>query len=72
MFGEAILEYLPADFKVQKAGDYVICTHSQKEIPLSELKYWSVEYQEAYIDCEASYLRTCLHKAQQENKTEEN
>ena len=36
------------------AGDHVICAVTRQQIPLAELKYWSVERQEAYISAEAS------------------
>ena len=31
------------------------CAVTGMPIPLDDLKYWSVDRQEAYIDCEASY-----------------
>jgi len=35
-------------------GDHVVCAVTGARIPLHELKYWSVERQEPYIDAEAS------------------
>ena len=54
---EAVVEYGDGSFNVIKHGTYVICSVSKKRIPLSELKYWSVERQEAYLDAETSFIR---------------
>jgi hypothetical protein len=35
-------------------GDHVICAVTGARIPLHELRYWSVDRQEAYVDAEAS------------------
>jgi hypothetical protein len=35
-------------------GDHVVCAVTGEWIPLHELKYWSVERQEAYVDAQAS------------------
>ena len=35
-------------------GDHVVCAVTRQPIPLAELKYWSVERQEAYATAEAS------------------
>jgi hypothetical protein len=35
-------------------GDHVVCAVTGAPIPLHELKYWSVERQEPYVDAEAS------------------
>lgn len=55
--GEARLRYLDADIEVIAPGDYVICAVTGRKIPLSALRYWSVERQEAYIDAEAAHSR---------------
>ena len=54
---EAVVEYGDGSFNVIKHGTYVICPVSKKRIPLSELKYWSVERQEPYLDAETSFIR---------------
>tara|TARA_Y100001936_G_scaffold244540_1_gene285081 strand:+ start:397 stop:600 length:204 start_codon:yes stop_codon:yes gene_type:complete len=54
---EAILEYGDGSFDVISHGTYVICSVTKKRIPLSELKYWSVERQEPYLDAETSFIR---------------
>jgi hypothetical protein len=35
-------------------GDHVICAVTGVQIPLHELRYWSVERQEPYADAETS------------------
>ncbi|WP_112663302.1 DUF2093 domain-containing protein [Microvirga flavescens] len=51
--GEAVVQYLDADFRVVKPGAFVRCAVTGQEIPLDELKYWSAERQEAYASPEA-------------------
>ena len=46
--GEAQVQYLDGDFRVISPGTYVRCAITDVRIPLDELKYWSVERQEAY------------------------
>jgi hypothetical protein len=46
--GEAKLQYLDGDFRVISPGTYVRCAVTDARIPLDELKYWSVDLQEAY------------------------
>lgn len=46
--GEARLRYLDGDFQVVTPGSFVRCAVTGAEIPLDELKYWSVDLQEAY------------------------
>jgi len=46
--GEAELKYLDGDFRVTSPGSYVLCAITGTHIPLEELKYWSVDRQEAY------------------------
>ena len=36
-------------FEIIDEGDYVSCAISGKEIPLQNLNYWSVDFQEAYF-----------------------
>tara|TARA_Y100001958_G_C20952336_1_gene354422 strand:- start:225 stop:422 length:198 start_codon:yes stop_codon:yes gene_type:complete len=45
----AKLKYKANSFEILRNGDHVICHVSKKKIPLSELKYWNVELQEAYF-----------------------
>jgi hypothetical protein len=55
--GEARLRYLDGDFQVVVPGAYVTCAVTGKRIPLSELRYWSVDRQEPYADVNASLKR---------------
>ena len=50
----ARLHYLPGTFRVLSNGDHVLCAVTGVRIPLHELRYWSVERQEPYVDAEAS------------------
>ena len=55
--GEAKIRYLDADFQVISPGSFVRCAVTGQPIPIDELKYWSVERQEAYVDVDASLKR---------------
>ena len=46
--GEAQVQYLDGDFRVVSPGTYVRCAVTDASIPLDELRYWSVDLQEAY------------------------
>ena len=50
----ARLHYLPGTYRVLVPGDHVICAVTRQPISLSELRYWSVERQEAYVSAAAS------------------
>ena len=50
----ARLHSLAGTFQVLSNGDHVICAVTGARIPLHELKYWSVERQEPYVDAAAS------------------
>ena len=50
----ARVRYLPGTFRVLSNGDHVVCAVTGAQIPLHELKYWSVERQEAYVDADSS------------------
>jgi hypothetical protein len=51
--GEAQLHYLDGDLRVLRPGAFVRCAVTGDSIPLDELRYWSVEFQEAYSSREA-------------------
>ncbi len=55
--GQAGLRYQDGDFQVMTPGAFVVCAVTGEEIPLEELKYWSVERQEAYVDATAAVVR---------------
>ena len=57
MPGEAEVKYLDGDFRVVRPGAFVRCAVTNVPIPLEELKYWSVELQEAYATPEAVLQR---------------
>ena len=50
----ARVHYLPGTFRLLSDGDHVVCAVTGAPIPLHELKNWSVERQEAYVDADAS------------------
>lgn len=52
--GVARLHYLPGTFRILSAGDHVLCAVTGKPIALEDLRYWSVERQEAYVSAEVS------------------
>lgn len=55
--GEARIRYDHADFQIVSSGSFVRCAVTGQAIPVDELKYWSVERQEAYADAAASLKR---------------
>src|SRR4051812_31392400 len=57
MAGEAEVKYLDGDFRVVKPGAFVRCAVTGVPIPLEELKYWSVDLQEAYATPDAVLQR---------------
>ena len=57
--GEAKVEYLDGDFRILRPGAYVHCAVTGDPIPLDELRYWSVDRQEAYATPSASIKREC-------------
>jgi hypothetical protein len=55
--GEARVKFLDGEFQVLSPGDFVRCAVTGEPILLTELKYWSVELQEAYASAEISLRR---------------
>jgi hypothetical protein len=51
---EARVHYLDGTFRLLAHGDFVRCAETGAQIPLDELRYWSVERQEPYVDAAAS------------------
>lgn len=51
----ASLRYLDGDIQVVTPGSYVVCAVTGERIAIDELKYWSVQRQEAYVDAQASF-----------------
>jgi hypothetical protein len=50
----ARVRYLAGTFRVLGNGDHVVCAVTGTRTPLHELKYWSVDRQEPYLDAAAS------------------
>lgn len=50
--GEALVQYLDGNLKILRPGAFVRCAVTGQPIPLDELRYWSVERQEAYASPE--------------------
>lgn len=55
--GEARVRFLDGEFQVVSPGDFVLCAVTGKAIPLTELRYWNVELQEAYSSADVSLER---------------
>ncbi len=51
---EARVYYGPGAFRMLANGDHVLCAVTGAVIPLDELRYWSVEKQEAYASVDLS------------------
>lgn len=50
----ARIHYLAGTYRLLSDGDHVVCAITGTQIPLHELRYWSVVRQEPYVDAEAS------------------
>ena len=55
--GEASLRYPDGEFQIVTSGDHVRCAVTGEKIKLTQLRYWSVELQEAYLSAEISLHR---------------
>ena len=53
----ATLLYGPNGFRVIRPGHFVLCAVTGEQIPLEELRYWSVDRQEAYASPEIAARR---------------
>ena len=58
---EAKLVYGPNGFRVMRPGQHVVCAVTAEPIPLEELRYWSVELQEAYVSAHVATKRALGH-----------
>ncbi|MEG9862172.1 MAG: DUF2093 domain-containing protein [Parvularculales bacterium] len=54
---QAQLSYGPGEFYIISSGKFVRCGVTGAPITLEELKYWSIEHQEAYASAEISFRR---------------
>ena len=50
----ARLRYLSYSFQILEHGEYVVCAETGAQVMLDDLRYWSLERQEAYVDADAS------------------
>ena len=55
--GEAEVRYLDGELRILRPGSFVRCAVTGQPIALDELRYWSVDLQEAYADPEAVLAR---------------
>ena len=55
--GEAKVKFLNGEFQVLSPGDFVRCAVTGEPIMLPDLRYWSVELQEAYASAEIAFER---------------
>lgn len=55
--GEAVLKYGDASYQILHPGQFVVCAVTGQRIPLRDLKYWSVDLQEPYVDAAAAMKR---------------
>ena len=53
----AKIRYLPNNFQIIEAGDYVVCAVSGKQINIENLNYWNVELQEAYFSYKEAFQK---------------
>jgi hypothetical protein len=60
---EAEVRYSHGEYKVMRAGGFVRCAATGQPILLDDLKYWSVERQEAYANPQAALARLRMLKA---------
>lgn len=54
---EARVRFGDNEFTAVASGDFVRCAVSGQVIPLGDLKYWSVERQEAYASADIALKR---------------
>ena len=54
---EARVRYQAGEFQILSPGDFVRCAVTGERIELANLKYWSVDRQEAYVSAEVSMKR---------------
>jgi hypothetical protein len=53
----ARIRYLSGSYRLLADGDHVVCAVTGARIPLSQLRYWSHELQEAYASAEVASAR---------------
>jgi hypothetical protein len=60
--GEAKINYMDGEYRILKPGAYVRCAVTGVAIPVEDLRYWSVDRQEAYASPEAVRQRLEGHR----------
>ena len=55
--GEAKIEFVAGEHRIIRPGAFVRCAVTGEPIPVEELRYWSVDRQEAYSSPAASMTR---------------
>ena len=55
--GEAKIEFVDGEYRIIRPGAFVRCAVTGEPIPVEELRYWSVDRQEAYSGPDASMKR---------------
>lgn len=60
--GEAEVQFLDGEYRILRPGAFVRCGVTGRPIPLDELRYWSVERQEAYDGPDAVLRRLGARK----------
>ena len=53
----AKIKYLPNNFQIIEAGDYVECAVSGQRINIENLTYWNVELQEPYYSYKEAFQK---------------
>jgi hypothetical protein len=61
--GEARVRYLDGEVQVLSPGDYVRCAVTGELILLPDLRYWSVELQEPYLNAQVATRRYLQRRA---------
>lgn len=66
---EARLRYLDGEFEVLSPGEFVRCAVTGRPIALTDLRYWSVDAQEAYASADISLKRYLELRANGESQS---
>jgi hypothetical protein len=56
--GEARVRFSDGEYKILSPGEFVRCAVTGEPIPLTDLRYWNVERQEAYASSVIAMQRT--------------
>jgi hypothetical protein len=67
---EAKIRFLDGEFEVMSPGEFVRCAVSGQPIALQDLRYWSVDAQEAYASAEISVQRYLELKSKEKGEAQ--